>query len=409
MSYSCSEFNISIEYIEFCLYTKNTGISYCGNKTFKNYIEEYCNIYGLKNVALTSNNSAYNPYHRNLIKAKKNIRYTNMVIKLGSFQWIEESTYIYSVAYTNEVQGTISISNNRGTSYYKFYGIVYSRGDATTDEINRSDLNQFLNQYQKGVNSNGKALSNTRENSHGKINERLISHIESEEQSIYKQMNPEEAVEKICLILKKNIAGEKNDQKYLDLPYQLNKTEKEGKTKSNIDTSMNVVGSCGNIMNTKSKNVLAIAGAHSSFDTTSDIEFLLILILYFSKDKFRFFLEVTEISDGHIKFLQGFHELQRNIYSENLSVKPEDVHFIIIKICLENVSNERVELNGMIKVLLEQERTASKKVVCNTNCLYPNEINWSMNFLGIKTISNGVSIFEFFEINYKFLRRSWIT
>jgi hypothetical protein len=34
----------------------------------------------------------------------------------------------------------------------------------------------------------------------------------------------------------------------LDLPYQLNKTEKEGKTKSNIDTSMNVVGSCGNIM-----------------------------------------------------------------------------------------------------------------------------------------------------------------
>lgn len=33
------------------------------------------------------------------------------------------------------------------------------------------------------VNSNGKALSNTRENSHGKINERLISHIESEEQS----------------------------------------------------------------------------------------------------------------------------------------------------------------------------------------------------------------------------------
>lgn len=56
----------------------------------------------------------------------------------GSFQWIEESTYIYSVAYTNEVQGTISISNNRGTSYYKFYGIVYSRGDATTDEINRS-------------------------------------------------------------------------------------------------------------------------------------------------------------------------------------------------------------------------------------------------------------------------------
>jgi len=120
----------------------------------------------------------------------------------GSFQLTEGSTYTCSVAYTNEVQDTISISNSRGTSYHKSYGKVYSKGDTSTDEINKSielahalsGSKSFSKSLSEGgsssikkvytvINSNSKALSDTRESSHAETNERSISHIESEEQS----------------------------------------------------------------------------------------------------------------------------------------------------------------------------------------------------------------------------------
>ncbi|KAG4092780.1 hypothetical protein H8356DRAFT_1404570 [Neocallimastix lanati (nom. inval.)] len=91
---------------------------------------------GLKNVALTSNNPSYNPYHRDLIKYNLNEIDKELYNKFlrenedkgkdfkecDSFQLTEGSTYTCSVAYTNEVQDTISISNSRGTSYHKSYG-----------------------------------------------------------------------------------------------------------------------------------------------------------------------------------------------------------------------------------------------------------------------------------------------
>jgi len=65
----------------------------------------------------------YNKYLRENEDKGKDIK------ECGSFQLIEGSTYTCSVAYTNEVQDTISISNSRGTSYHKSYGKVYSKGD----------------------------------------------------------------------------------------------------------------------------------------------------------------------------------------------------------------------------------------------------------------------------------------
>jgi len=129
---------------------------------YENLIEN-----GIKNIALTSENPAYNPYHRDLIKVK-NLRYTNMVTTLGtpykikyekfleemkaadkdfrecgSFELNEGSTYTCSVAYINEVQNTTSISNNQGVSYHKSYGKVYSKGDTTIRQISCTTFNQI--------------------------------------------------------------------------------------------------------------------------------------------------------------------------------------------------------------------------------------------------------------------------
>jgi len=206
------------------------------SRTVEEYKEKYKKLYddlikkGIKNVALTSENPAYNPYHRDSIKVK-NILYTNVVTTLGtpyeldkktyeaflrdnkkngkefqecgSFQLSEGSTYTCSIAYTTEIQDTISISNNKGNSYHKSYGKVYSKGDTTTDEINNSiELANALSgsksisaSLAEGGSSsiekiytiiNSKSLSqqNSTEHTVTKSSERSVSHVESEEHAL---------------------------------------------------------------------------------------------------------------------------------------------------------------------------------------------------------------------------------
>ncbi|KAG4089833.1 hypothetical protein H8356DRAFT_1356416 [Neocallimastix lanati (nom. inval.)] len=211
------------------------GVSYCGNNTLVNYVGEYYKIKNKKYESTTDNSfpetndeniykgrtlddyrkmykKLYDDlilagfkkcrFNKDLIKVK-NIRYTNMVTtsgipenedkgkdikECGSFQLIEGSTYTCSVAYTNEVQDTISISNSRGTSYHKSYGKVYSKAHALSGSksISKSLSDGGSSSIEKVytvVNSNSKALSDTRESSHEETNERSILHIESENQS----------------------------------------------------------------------------------------------------------------------------------------------------------------------------------------------------------------------------------
>ncbi|ORY16191.1 hypothetical protein LY90DRAFT_517792 [Neocallimastix californiae] len=240
LGYGNSIYNNSTENLEFCLYTKNSviktinpfyvdldsdktiyfnnieeytkylgpnwaGVSYCGNNTLKNKKYESTtdnsfpetndeNIY--KGRTLDDYRKMYKKLYDDLILAgfkkcrfnKENEDKGKDIKECGSFQLIEGSTYTCSVAYTNEVQDTISISNSRGTSYHKSYGKVYSKAHALSGSksISKSLSDGGSSSIEKVytvVNSNSKALSDTRESSHEETNERSILHIESENQS----------------------------------------------------------------------------------------------------------------------------------------------------------------------------------------------------------------------------------
>jgi len=107
-----------------------------------------------------------------------------------------------SVACTDEIQNTVSISNNEGKSYYKSYGKIYSKGDATTTEINESlqlasafsisnsthenEGNRYTESLEKVhgvINTESLARTDSREDTHTETVEHTTSHMVTEEYS----------------------------------------------------------------------------------------------------------------------------------------------------------------------------------------------------------------------------------
>ncbi|KAL6592993.1 hypothetical protein U3516DRAFT_852653 [Neocallimastix sp. 'constans'] len=177
--------------------------------------QQYKEIYddlmknGIKNIALNSNNPAYNPYHPSLIRVEQlnddplNTIYTIGMpyrseehIKLidnsksdmeecGNFSNMKGSTYNCSVSFTTEIQDTISISNSNGNSYHKSYGKVYSKGDANTDEINKTiELAKTLSNSKSMSLSESKGFSNSIENIYTVINSNSKSTTDNKDQTI---------------------------------------------------------------------------------------------------------------------------------------------------------------------------------------------------------------------------------
>ena len=177
--------------------------------------QQYKEIYddlmknGIKNIALNSNNPAYNPYHPSLIRVEQlnddplNTIYTIGMpyrseehIKLidnsksdmeecGNFSNMKGSTYTCSVSFTTEIQDTISISNSNGNSYHKSYGKVYSKGDANTDEINKTiELAKTLSNSKSMSLSESKGVSNSIENIYTVINSNSKSTTDNKDQTI---------------------------------------------------------------------------------------------------------------------------------------------------------------------------------------------------------------------------------
>ncbi|KAG4081764.1 hypothetical protein H8356DRAFT_1438372 [Neocallimastix lanati (nom. inval.)] len=177
--------------------------------------QQYKEIYddlmknGIKNIALNSNNPAYNPYHPSLIRVEQlnddplNTIYTIGMpyrseehIKLidnsksdmeecGNFSNMKGSTYTCSVSFTTEIQDTISISNSNGNSYHKSYGKVYSKGDANTDEINKTiELAKTLSNSKLMSLSESKGVSNSIENIYTVINSNSKSTTDNKDQTI---------------------------------------------------------------------------------------------------------------------------------------------------------------------------------------------------------------------------------
>ncbi|KAL6589314.1 hypothetical protein U3516DRAFT_806765 [Neocallimastix sp. 'constans'] len=177
--------------------------------------QQYKEIYddlmknGINNIALNSNNPAYNPYHPSLIRVEQlnddplNTIYTIGMpyrseehIKLidnsksdmeecGNFSNMKGSTYTCSVSFTTEIQDTISISNSNGNSYHNSYGKVYSKGDANTDEINKTiELAKTLSNSKSMSLSESKGVSNSIEKIYTVINSNSKSTTDNKDQTI---------------------------------------------------------------------------------------------------------------------------------------------------------------------------------------------------------------------------------
>ncbi|ORX64965.1 hypothetical protein BCR32DRAFT_284777 [Anaeromyces robustus] len=189
-------------------------------KLYENFIEN-----GMKSISLTSKNPAYNPYHPALIKIKDiNENEINYIITMGMPYEVDKSLYeelikdgqskfedcasitrepdsviSCTVAYTDDIQNTISISNNDGKSYHKSYRKVYSKGDATTKEISESlqlanalsysksthesdtsGYTESLEKVHNVIDSESLARTQSKENTHMESTEHTTSHMSEE-------------------------------------------------------------------------------------------------------------------------------------------------------------------------------------------------------------------------------------
>ena len=183
---------------------------------------------GIKSIALTSSNPAYNPYHPALIRVKNvehpnfikleysypyNLDKANKAMELvdkeknlykecGMIKSSPGSSLICSVSYSNNIDDTISITNSNGESYHRAYGVVHSKGDTVTSEINQSiDLaysfsdsrsisvsenegtSNALEHVYTVINSNSNTVTDTTENTHTSTHEDSYTYTENEEHS----------------------------------------------------------------------------------------------------------------------------------------------------------------------------------------------------------------------------------
>ncbi|KAL6628889.1 hypothetical protein LY90DRAFT_641706 [Neocallimastix californiae] len=148
--------------------------------------QQYKEIYddlmknGIKNITLNSNNPAYNSYHPSLIRVEQlNDNRLNTIYTIGMPYRSEE--YIKLI----EIQDNISISYSNGNSYHKSYGKVYSKGDANTDEINKTiELAKTLSNSKSMSLSESKVVSNSIENIYTVINSNSKSTTDNKDQTI---------------------------------------------------------------------------------------------------------------------------------------------------------------------------------------------------------------------------------
>ncbi|ORX42377.1 hypothetical protein BCR36DRAFT_416126 [Piromyces finnis] len=139
------------------------------HRTLEEYKEYYKNLLDklikdrTNSVSLTSKNPAYNPYHPLLIHAENTMGPNVITIlgapykekKLNNFELqndedndfrdcnisvnnMDKSNMTCAVAYTHNIQNTITISSSKGTAYHQDFGYSYGEGDAITDEIGSS-------------------------------------------------------------------------------------------------------------------------------------------------------------------------------------------------------------------------------------------------------------------------------
>jgi len=209
------------------------------NRTITDYKKYYDNIYkkfmknGLKCLALTSKNPAYNPYHPALIQvSNKNDKPANIIQVMGisydeNYQkylkilkeanenkstkdkYVEcgtvrnmspGSSVTCTVTYSTDIQDSISITDSNGNSYRKSYGKVTSNGDTYTDEINNqielttsisnsvsnsgTDSNGTSNAYERVytiIDGQSNSKTNNYEVTHTDTSEKTFTHTESEE------------------------------------------------------------------------------------------------------------------------------------------------------------------------------------------------------------------------------------
>ena len=201
-------------------------------RTKEEYKEEIKKLYekfignGMKSLSLTSKNPAYNPYHPALIKIKDiDEDKINYITTMGMPYEADKSLYenlvkdgkskfedcasitrepgsviSCTIAYTEDIQNTVSISNNDGKSYHKSYGKVYSKGDTTTKEINESlqlanalsyststhesdskGYSESLEKVYAVIDSESLARTKNKETTHTESTEHTTSHMVSEE------------------------------------------------------------------------------------------------------------------------------------------------------------------------------------------------------------------------------------
>jgi len=184
-------------------YKLENELNLFGSRSYKEYKEKIKSYYdgfiknGLKSIALSSkHNPAYNPYHPALIKIENiNPDEINFITTMGYPYEADKSVYedvlknnkpeydfcaslsqkggtiTCSVAYTDEVQNTLSISNGEGSSYHKSAGKIHTVGDTVTDEINRSiELALALTVSNSTNGSTSKGFSKSFETVHNVIN-----------------------------------------------------------------------------------------------------------------------------------------------------------------------------------------------------------------------------------------------
>ncbi|ORX98451.1 hypothetical protein LY90DRAFT_519983 [Neocallimastix californiae] len=172
------------------------------SRSLNDYRKEYKKAYdnfikrGLKSVALVSENPAYNPYHHALIKIeginpdKINIITTMGIPYTGDKKLFEElaknkttdfiecvslsskdSTMTCTISYSDEIQDTVSITDDNGVSYHKSAGKVYTQGDTYTEEKNRSlELARALSVSNSTNESTSNGFSKSIEKVHNIIN-----------------------------------------------------------------------------------------------------------------------------------------------------------------------------------------------------------------------------------------------
>jgi len=178
-------------------------ISIFKSRTIEEYKEKIKAVYedfiknGLKSIPLASqHNPAYNPYHHALIKIdgigpdEINFVTTMGIPYTGSEKLFEElakknkkdfidcvslsdkdSTMTCTISYTEDIQDTISISNENGQSYHRSNGKTITKGDTYTEEQNRSI--ELARAYAVSNSTNGstsKGFSNSFETTHSIIN-----------------------------------------------------------------------------------------------------------------------------------------------------------------------------------------------------------------------------------------------